>query len=265
MRASHLVLGLLPSAALQGKRLAATFHQLPSQDSVGLQGRLEDLLVKRGVKSAGLITAPSARAVTELIDGKFGTSRNTQLEHNLISFSDRPKTQPRTGSLDCLRLVFAGRITKQKGLDRIPELLAATSMPIHLICLGDGDEKAKISKIVQEIDEPHRVEMIPHVDDIDSYFDWCDAIFMPSRWELNPLVIWEARARGRGAITSNIDVFHDLASSGPTWMFSDANSFATTVTQLSQDEEERSRAFEYALESIHELDTRSAIVEYLDV
>lgn len=265
MRASHLVLGLLPSAALQGKRLAATFHQLPSQDAAGLQGSLEDLLVRRGVKSAGLITAPAARAVAELIDGKFGTSSNTQLEHNLISFSDRPQAQPRTGNLDCLKLVFAGRITKQKGLDRIPELLAATTTPVHLICLGDGDEKIKISKMVAEIDQPHRVEMVPHVDDTDSYFDWCDAVFMPSRWELNPLVIWEARARGRGAITSNIEVFSDLASSGPTWMFSDASDFSAIVTKLSQDQEERSRAFEYALESIHELDTRSAIVEYLDV
>lgn len=265
MRASHLVLGLLPRGALRGKRLATTFHQLPSQDSRGLQGRLENVFVKRGVKSAGLITAPSARAVAELIEMNFGTSKNTHLEHNLISFSDRPSKQPRTGRLDCLKLVFAGRITQQKGLDRIPELLAAATTPVHLICLGDGDEKQIISQLVDALDGPHRVEMIPHVDDTEPYLDWCDAVFMPSRWELNPLVIWEARARGRGAITSNIEVFRDLAASGPVWTFQEANDFAALIAKISQDEEERSRAFQYALKSIQDLDTRSAIVEYLDI
>lgn len=264
MRASHLVLGMLPRRVLRSKRIAATFHQLPSQDSLGFQGRLEDVFVKRGVKSAGLITAPSTRAVSELIDMKFGTSKNTQFEHNLISFSDRPREKPRRGRLECLKLVFAGRITQQKGLDRIPELLAATTTPVHLICLGDGDEKAKVSQLVGAIDGPHRVEMISHVDDTEQYLDWCDAVFMPSRWELNPLVIWEARARGRGAITSNLEVFKDLATSGPTWMFHEAGDFAAVVEKIASDEEERSRAFKYALKSIHDLDTRSAILEYLD-
>lgn len=265
MRASHLVLGIVPRRSLVGKRIAASFHQLPSQDSAGIQGKLEDLLVRRGVASAGLITTPSERAVEELIERRFGTRNNTRVEHNLITVSSTPPSCPRPGQLSSLRLVFAGRLTEQKGLDRIPELLRAADVPVHLICLGDGDKKEELKILLKTTEAPHTLELISHVQDVEPYLDWCDAVFMPSRWELNPLVIWEARARGRGAITSDIDVFKDLSENGPVWTFSSAESFGDRVRSLAADETLRAKAFTLALESAHKLNQRSSIVEYLDV
>lgn len=265
MRASHLVLGILPRENLVGKRLAASFHQLPSQDSAGVQGKLEDILVRRGVASAGLITTPSERAVEELIERRFGTQNNTRLEHNLITVSSKPPSPPRSGQLSSLRLVFAGRLTEQKGLDRIPELLRGADVPVHLICLGDGAKKEELKLLLDTAEAPHTVELISHVQDVETYLDWCDAVFMPSRWELNPLVIWEARARGRGAITSDIDVFKDLSENGPVWTFSNAASFGDRVRSLAADETLRAKAFTLALKSAHNLNQRSCIVEYLDV
>jgi glycosyltransferase involved in cell wall biosynthesis len=265
MRASHLVLGLLPKRLLSDRRLAASFHQLPSQDSSGIQGKFEDILVKRGVKSAGLITAPSARAVAELIERGFGTEANVRVEHNIIATSDKPAVPPREGRLERLNLVFAGRLSQQKGLDRIPELLAGVSTPIHLRCLGDGEQRSAVERSLADVRSPHRVELLPHTDDVESFFDWSDAVFLPSRWELNPLVIWEARARGRGAIASNIDVFEDLAGSGPVWMFRDQSTFSSVVERLAHDESERRRAFTSAIESVEQLSTRSSIVDYLEV
>lgn len=265
MRASHLVLGLVPRKLLSTKRLAASFHQLPSQDSSGVQGKLEDFLVKRGVSSAGIITAPASRAVEELIEQGFGTANNTRLEHNLIKVSSSPVAPPRFGKLSSLRLVFAGRLTSQKGLDRIPRLLKAVATPVHLVCLGDGEKREEIELIAEQLQPPHTVEVLSYVSDIEPYLDWSDAVFMPSRWELNPLVVWEARARGRGIIASDIEVFKDLSDSGPVWTFSDDSSFASVLEKLASDSTERTHAFTSALESFKQLSTRSTIVEYLDV
>ncbi|MET4147152.1 glycosyltransferase involved in cell wall biosynthesis [Arthrobacter sp. UYCo732] len=111
----------------------------------------------------------------------------------------------------------------------------------------------------------HKVEVLPYVTDIEPYLDWSDAVVMPSRWELNPLVVWEARARGRGTIASDIDVFRDLSGSGPIWTFHNESAFASVLEKLATDPTERTRAFNLALESFKQLSTRSSIVEYLDV
>lgn len=85
MRASHLVLGMLPSSRLAEKRLAATFHQLPSQDSTGLLGRVEDVLVKRATRRAHVVTAPSQRAVDELVERGFASKTTARFESNRIA------------------------------------------------------------------------------------------------------------------------------------------------------------------------------------
>lgn len=265
MRASHLVLGLIPRKVLSDKKLAASFHQLPSQDSASLQGKIEDILVRRGVKSAGLLTAPATRAVEELIERKFGTPVNTRLEHNLLKVSSSPPVPPRAANLASLNLVFAGRITRQKGLDQIPDLLRAAELPVHLVCLGDGEDRTEIETLLKSVNAPHKVELLPYVTDITPYLDWSDAVLMPSRWELNPLVVWEARARGRGTIASALDVFKDLSESGPIWTFHDDLSFAAILRKLATDPAVRNDAYITALDSYMQLNTRSSIVEYLEV
>lgn len=263
MRGSHLVLGLLPSRVFAGKRLAASFHQLPSTDSAGLQGRIEDVLVKRGVKRAGLITTPSSRAVQELVEAGFGDSRTVKVEHNIIKIATTPPVSPRTGTLESVRLVFAGRISKQKGLDRLPELLKNVSVPVHIRCLGDGEEKQRVTDLLKSLNPIHTFELLSHVDDVASHLDWSDAVIMPSRWELNPLVVWEARARGRATIGSRIEAFQDLETNGPMWLFDDAVEFEQTISMLATRPDVRVKAFDDALESSQNLNTRSSIVDYL--
>ncbi|GGJ12283.1 hypothetical protein GCM10010052_07150 [Paenarthrobacter histidinolovorans] len=263
MRGSHLVLGLLPPGALAGKRLAASFHQLPSTDSAGVQGKVENIIVKRGVRRAGLITAPSNRAVDELIEGGFGDSRRVKVEHNIIKRAVKPLVPPRAGVLDSVRLVFAGRISKQKGLDRLPDLLKDVTVPVHIRCLGDGEEKRNVAELHKKLKPMHSLEFLSHVDDVVSHLDWSDAVIMPSRWELNPLVVWEARARGRSTVGSRIEAFQDLEKNGPMWLFSNGQEFESIVSTLATQPDVRAKAFADALESSQNLNLRSSIVDYL--
>lgn len=215
MRASHLVLGLVPKRRLDDIRFAATFHQLPSQDSKGALGRVEDVLVRRFVRRADLVTAPSRRAVAEVVSHRFAPEAVVRFEANTISYSTTQRASPRPHSLNRLRLLFAGRLSEQKGLDRIPEWLASTSVPVDLRVAGAGEMEAVVRGWQTHGLASNTVEYVGYVGDLTPHLDWCDAVIMPSRWELNPLVVWEAWSRGRPVIASALPVFSDLSSEGP--------------------------------------------------
>lgn len=230
MRASHLVLGMLPAARLKGRRVATTFHQLPSHDRVGRLGRLEDIFVRRAVRSAGLVTAPSSRAIRELIELGFTTPGRATYEPNNITFSDRASSPPHEEIGDHVKLLMAGRLSVQKGIDSLPRLLDQIDVPIHLRIAGAGELEATVQQLTQA-SGIHRVEYLGHLDDIEAAIDWSDALLMPSRWELNPLVVWETWSRGRPVLASNIDVFVDLMSVGPLFTFANAEELSRLLTQ----------------------------------
>lgn len=263
MRGSHVVLGLVSSRLLARTRFAATFHQLPSSDSVGARGRLEDLLVRRAVRRATLVTTPSARAAREIVDAGFAKSHAVVVEANLLESAPVSVCEPRRGELPEVRLLFAGRLTHQKGLDRIAELLNGVDRRIHLQIAGGGEDRQTIETAAEHVDRRHRVEFVGRVDDIWPYLADADAVFMPSRSELNPLFIWEAWAYGRGAFTTDLEVFADLATQGPVWTFANASDFASQLDRFARDEAVRQSAFVAGQRSYNSRQLGSNLVEFL--
>jgi len=247
MRASHVVLGIGSTRVLKSRRFAATFHQLPSEDDSARIGRVENVFVRRAVRHAGLVTAPSPRAVEEIADRRFAARERIRFEANASDATSEGSVAPRDGELGTVRLLFAGRLTEQKGLDRIADLLAASRLPIHLKIAGDGELRSSVEALAGAAPAPHRIDYIGHTDDLPAELDWADALFMPSRWELNPMTVWESWARGRPVIASSLDVFHDLSTQGPVLVFDDAHDFAEQVVAVSADSPLRTRTFEEAL------------------
>lgn len=246
MRASHVVLGIGSTRVLESRRFAATFHQLPSEDDSARIGRVENIFVRRAVRHAGLVTAPSRRAVEEIADRRFAERERIRFEANTSDATSEHSVVPRGGELGTVRLLFAGRLTEQKGLDRIAGLLTASRLPIHLKIAGDGELRSSVEALVGAAPAPHRIDYIGHTDDLPAELDWADALFMPSKWELNPMTVWESWARGRPVIASSLDVFHDLSAQGPVIVFDDAHDFAEQIAALAADSPLRTRTFEDA-------------------
>jgi glycosyltransferase involved in cell wall biosynthesis len=247
MRASHLVLGGGSLKPLRSKRFAATFHQLPSEDSGSVVSKVEDAFVRRAVRTAGLVTAPSRRAIRELEEFRFADASRARYEANVINATSDGAVPPRAGELPELRLLFAGRLSAQKGLDRVPEILGATAIPIHLRILGEGDLESQARTMADESPAPHRIEFLGHSTEVAAHIDWADALLLPSRWELNPMVIWEAWARGRPVISSALPVFTDLASSGPIWLCTGIGEFASSLSSRLPNSLARREAFTQGL------------------
>jgi len=262
MRGSHLVLGLLRSRDLRRLRFVASFHQLPSEDSRGVVGAVENLLVKRASRVADLVTAPSERAVEELAACRFADPDRLEKEDNFVQVSSVGAHARDRADDDPVRLAFIGRITAQKGLDRLPSLLSGSAARIHLRIAGDGESAAEIRQLLQSIDGEHQVEFLGHISDVTPLLDWCDALVMPSRWELNPLAVWEAWARGRPVLAANLPVFSDLSRVGPLWTFDDPNDFSELIHSNVIGDTNRETTYRQCLRAASHQE-RSRIVEHL--
>lgn len=246
LRGSHVVLGLRFFPRRKGQTMVGSIHQMPSSEGQSVGAIIEDFVLKRFTKRASFITSPSHRAVEEALVRGYSKNGKIFYESNIIVPYDQPLEPPRTGKLQSVRLLFAGRLTRQKGLDQIPELLKDVERPAILRILGDGPDKPELERRLRSVRGDVKVEFIPYTSNIVSHIDWCDAIFMPSRAELNPVFLHEAWSRGRPALVSDIGAFRDLQSEGVLMLASDSEDYASGIEQISQDTAVRNRAFQAA-------------------
>ncbi|MGC5775697.1 glycosyltransferase [Paenibacillus pabuli] len=112
-----------------------------------------------------------------------------------------------------IQLLFVGRYDRQKGLDllldvfgKYPEL----QQKIRLYVIGDSVLEKN------EWNFPENVVRLGWVNnaEIDHYYEQCDAIIMPSRWEGLPLVALEAMKNRKPVIASNRASLPELVLDG---------------------------------------------------
>jgi len=93
-------------------------------------------------------------------------------------------------------LLFAGRLTRQKGLDtliRSLPIIARTVEDVVLWVAGRG-EKAAYIELAQHLGVADRVRWLGFRDDLPALMKAADALVLPSRWEGEPNVVLEAFA-----------------------------------------------------------------------
>ncbi|GMA30386.1 glycosyltransferase family 4 protein [Litorihabitans aurantiacus] len=269
MRASHVVLGVRARAVRRSAgSVVCSFHQLPSADEGGgggaarVRARLESVLVRRLTRRADLVTAPSRRAVEEIVARRFADRGRATFEANEVATVAMEDVPARDGFADEVRLAFAGRLTDQKGLDRLPGLLADLDCPLHLRIAGTGPEEQDLRVALSSLPTGVTVTFEGPLADVTPLLDWCDAILMPSRAELNPVVVAEARRRSRGLLGSRIPAFVDLAEEGGVRLFADGPELVARIAELREPETRRRLSGE-AFAAATRRDGPSRIIEAL--
>jgi glycosyltransferase involved in cell wall biosynthesis len=97
-----------------------------------------------------------------------------------------------------LQFCFAGRITRQKGVDTLVDAVSQLQDEelerFQLHVFGDGDERESISEIVRQ----RRLPIVMHMPepDVERIFPAFDCLVLPSRYEGSPLVVGESLSRG---------------------------------------------------------------------
>ena len=107
-----------------------------------------------------------------------------------------PQREPGAG----LRVVAAGRLTHQKGFDRLIEILTRLPADTHLTLLGDGEDRASLIAQADRLGLRDRIAFKGFVREPWPYFAGADAFLLPSRWEGMPNAALEALAVGAPVI-----------------------------------------------------------------
>ncbi len=131
------------------------------------------------------------------------------------------------------RFVAAGRLTRQKGFDRLLELFAALPDGPDLTILGDGPDQAALTAKVDELGLAGRVRLAGFEPEPWRYYAGADAFLLPSRWEGMPNAALEALACGTPVIATpdagGIDEVAREAGSGSVQVIPFGEPFAAAM------------------------------------
>jgi len=109
-----------------------------------------------------------------------------------------------------LRLVFAGRLVYQKGIDRILPIIKNLK-DCHLTILGNGPMKPFLEKMIIELNIKNKIKFIDFSSNVNSYIASADYLLLPSRWEGLPNVVLESLILGTPVISfKEILGLHDI-------------------------------------------------------
>ncbi len=107
---------------------------------------------------------------------------------------------------DVFRLLYVGRLARQKRVERLIEAVAQLKVPAHLTVVGDGEERRALEKLVAEHSR-HNVTFVGSKNDAEmkAYHASNDMLLISSDREGGtPLVVLEAMAGGLPVVGTNV-------------------------------------------------------------
>ncbi|WP_081909156.1 glycosyltransferase family 4 protein [Haloferax prahovense] len=135
---------------------------------------------------------------------------------------------------DDFRILFAGQITKQKGVDiLISAFEQLDQKDVRLDILGKGPEKEKLERR-SEGDERIQFHGFVSEEELDRYYQLADTTVLPSRWYDNsPMVIYESYSHSTPVIGANIGGIPELIEEGITGELFDPENVKDLSNKLS--------------------------------
>ena len=109
---------------------------------------------------------------------------------------------PRRTPGDGVRFVAAGRLTPQKGFDRLLEMVAGMPAGTHLTIFGEGPEASALGSLAVRLGVESRVRFTGFDPAPWPAYAGADAFLLPSRWEGMPNAALEALACGTPVIAT---------------------------------------------------------------
>lgn len=109
---------------------------------------------------------------------------------------------------DAVIILFIARFTHQKQpLALLNAFIAAAkeNSRIHLVMIGDGEQKEAASAIVQQAEVKDRIHLFPFRQDVPHVLAAADIFVLPSLWEGLPIGLLEAMAMGKAIIATRVD------------------------------------------------------------
>jgi glycosyltransferase involved in cell wall biosynthesis len=141
-----------------------------------------------------------------------GPDTSLQVIENSVDTRRWHPDGPAATRADAPLVVCVGRLTMQKGQDRLIRALAEMSTgDVRLRLVGDGECRGMLERLAVELGVEDRIEFLG-AGDPSPHYRAADVVAVPSRWEGLSLVLLEAMASG-SAIVATPDGSSGLLSS----------------------------------------------------
>ena len=112
-------------------------------------------------------------------------------------------TLPEFGDAALPLFVSVGRLTKQKGMERLIKWVAAMRRNANLIIIGSGEQRENLLSIIRRERLEQRVKLIDFQDNPFPYMAAANAVVLGSHWEGLPNVGLEALSLGKTVIATS--------------------------------------------------------------
>ena len=133
-----------------------------------------------------------------------------------------------------------------KGLDTLIEAFAAIAheLPVVLVIMGDGQEWARLEKLVQIYDLPDRIVLTGFVKEASTYLNALDLFVLPSRSEALGYALLEAGLASLPAIGTRVGGIPEILEDGESGLLVPAGKsvmLADAIAELARSKELRAR------------------------
>ena len=179
-------------AKLEGKKILAFFYKI-----------IIFIVVK--FADAVIITSPSLRSKIE----KYSPRKIELIPNSVDTKLFSPVNKKRK---NVQRIMFVGRLEKQKNLFSLAAAVSALEYKLKLIFIGDGNQKSKLLKFAsrKKVDL-EIIKPVPH-DKLPSFLNSADIFVLPSFIEGHPKILLEAMSIGLPCIGSNVEGIREIIS-----------------------------------------------------
>ena len=165
------------------------------------------------------------------------------------------------------QVIFAGRLSKEKGIDTLIEICKKLPSKIHLLIIGEGPEINNIKKIESEYDNIHYLGTQNHEQTI-SLIKGSDVLVQPSLSEGISSTILEAMACKTPIIASNVGGNMELLEDQKSGILvdpTDYEKYCVKIIELVSNSELRNSIAKSAFNTVKKYDWEIVGNQYLEL
>ena len=260
---AHNLPSALPMKHASGKKVL-TLHGIYSEQINVLHGettgKISSSYEKDALSWADVITVISKEAYEYYTKLGFKVS----LVPNAIDILSLPKKKER---LYDKQIIFAGRLSKEKGILDLIDMATKLPKDVHVVILGTGPEEEKIKESAKSHSNIHYMGYIPKERTI-SLIRGSDILVQPSLAEGISSTILEAMACKTPIITTNVGGNQELLNHGKSGIVLEPNSSQKLLEETIDliNNKEKADAFsEEALKQVQKYDWSQVGKLYLNI
>ena len=200
----YLNLGVLLTRP-PASRVIVRESNTPSQaTNNAMAGAMQRLAYAALYRRADRVVSPSASIADELANDCHVPRHLIHVVNNPVDEAalrvdaSSPRRRPGKGP----RFVAVGRLSRQKGYDRLLEAMAQLPRDAHIAVFGEGEERASLEARSSALGLKDRIAFVGFDPNPAPWIAGADALLLPSRWEGLPNVALEALACGTPVVAA---------------------------------------------------------------